>query len=290
MSDGFNYKIRTWGNFDPKTKAPFKLSRSKVDLFMTCKRCFYLDQRLGVARPKSFPFNLNNAVDTLLKKEFDIHRLNQSKHPLVKAYGLDAVPFAHESMEIWRDALRNGIMHHHEPSNLLLRGGVDDVWINKEGEIIIVDYKATSKDGEITLDAQWQDGYKRQMEIYQWLFAQNDFKVSPTGYFVYVNGKTDREAFDAKLEFDIKLIPYTGTTDWIPKVLIAIRKCLEDDRIPAAAEDCEYCAYLKAVRQADASKNVTQKTTVVTEAPKPKAKKKRAPKKVPPAHKMPTLF
>jgi len=46
----------------------------------------------------------------------------------------------------------------------------------------------------VTLDAEWQDGYKRQMEIYQWLLRQNGLKVSDTGYFVYCNGKTDRKA------------------------------------------------------------------------------------------------
>ena len=56
-------------------------------------------------------------------------------------------------------------------------------------ELHIVDYKATSKDDEVNLDAEWQDGYKRQMEIYRWLFINNGFKVSDTGYFVYANGK-----------------------------------------------------------------------------------------------------
>src|SRR5205823_2826589 len=105
------------------------------------------------------------------------------------------------------------------------------------------DYKATSKDGDVSLDADWQDGYKRQMEIYQWLFRQNGFTVSDTGYFVYVNGKTDKEAFDAKLEFDIKLIPYTGNDSWIESTLLKIKECLIDDRIPAASKTCDYCTY-----------------------------------------------
>jgi len=293
MSGDFSYKVRKWNNFNPNSKDPFRLSRSKVDLFMLCPRCFYLDQRLGVSRPKSFPFNLNNAVDTLLKKEFDIHRLAESVHPLVKEYGLDAVPFKHELMDTWRDALKNGISFHHEDSNLLLRGGVDDVWINKKGEIIIVDYKATSKETEVTLDADWQDGYKRQMEIYQWLFDQNGFKVSPTGYFVYVNGKTDRASFDARLDFDAKLIPYEGDRSWIPAVLVKIRKCLEDARIPAATEDCEYCGYVKAVKTAEIERYKANQDSAPSEMVSKSriAKKKTTIKKTKTiGHKMPTLF
>src|SRR3989304_1620920 len=85
---------------------PYRVSRTKIQMFLDCPRCFYLDQRLGVRRP-SFPsFTLNNAVDHLLKKEFDIHRASQNPHPLMKEYGIDAVPLAHENLDIWRNAFK----------------------------------------------------------------------------------------------------------------------------------------------------------------------------------------
>jgi hypothetical protein len=76
----------------------------------------------------------------------------------------------------------------------------------------------------------------------------NGFKVSDTGYFVYCNGKTDREAFDAKLDFDIDIIPYTGNTDWVIKSLNDIKKCLLNDKIPKPSPECDYCKYRKAAR------------------------------------------
>ena len=75
MSTYYNSK-RTKNLFDPNSKLPYKLSRSKIDDFINCSRCFYLDRRLGIAHPPGYPFNLNSAVDHLLKKEFDIHRGN----------------------------------------------------------------------------------------------------------------------------------------------------------------------------------------------------------------------
>lgn len=203
---------RTRNLYDPASKSPFRLSRSKIDLFIKCPRCFYLDRRLGVGQPPSFPFSLNSAVDTLLKKEFDTYRAKGEAHPLMKAAGVNAVPFKHLRMDEWRDSMRRGITYQVPETNLLVTGGVDDVWVAPSlptgqvgGELIIVDYKATSKDGEVSLDADWQDGYKRQMEIYQWLFRKNGFAVSETGYFVYCNGVTDRDEFDGRLEFEIKL-------------------------------------------------------------------------------------
>ena len=229
--------------FDPKSKKPFKLSRSKIHLFLSCPRCFYLDRRLGVKQPPGFPYNLNNAVDKLLKKEFDIHRAKSTRHPLMKAYGIDAVPFPHEELDAWRDSLHKGIQYHHKPTNFIISGGIDDVWINPQGELHIVDYKATSKKGEVSLDADWQISYKWQMEIYQWLFRRNSFKVSPIGYFVYCNGKTDREAFDQKLEFDVKVIPYKGDDSWIEPTIIKARECLLGSEIPKPTKECDYCHY-----------------------------------------------
>ena len=252
------YKSRkTRGLFDPAGKEPYRVSRSKIDLFMNCPLCFYLDCRLGVARPPGFPFALNSAVDALLKKEFDIHRAKKEPHPLMKAYGLkDVIPFEHEDLNLWRENFK-GIRYIHKPTNLLVTGAIDDIWINKKGELIIVDYKSTSKEEKVTLDKEWQISYKRQMEVYQWLFRMNSFKVSSTGYFVYCNGKTDRTAFDAKLEFDIDLLPYTGNDSWVEVALTDIKKCLMVEKPPESNGVCDYCEYRKAARdvQSEIKKN-----------------------------------
>ena len=236
--------------YDPKAEEAFRISRSKIDLFVECPRCFYLDRRLGVSRPQGFPFNLNSAVDLLLKKEFDIHRKQGTPHPLMESYNIDAIPFADERMEKWRENF-TGVETFFGPANFVVFGAVDDIWIDKEKNLIVVDYKATSKDSEVNLDAEWQEGYKRQMEVYQWLLRHNDLKVSDTGYFVYCNGKRDREAFDGKLEFDIKIIPYTGSDKWIEKTLLIMKKCLDDERIPKASSNCEYCSYINSVKNVE---------------------------------------
>lgn len=225
----------------------YKLSRSKIDSFLNCPRCFYLDRVLGIGQPQGFPFNLNSAVDHLLKKEFDIHRLAKTAHPLMDLYGVNAVPFQSKDLNQWRENFV-GVQALHKPSNLLVFGAVDDVWVNPKGELIVVDYKATSKDGEVSLDADWQIGYKRQMEVYQWLLRNNGYKVSDTGYFVYCNGDKSAPAFDGKLEFKIKLIPYKGNDSWVDKTLMDIKYLLDSDEIPDYTDDCDYCNYQKKVR------------------------------------------
>ncbi len=208
-----------------------------------------MDRRLGVGRPPGFPFNLNSAVDTLLKKEFDLYRADGRPHPLIEKYGVDALPVPHEELEKWRQNFV-GIQSLHEPTNLLIFGAIDDLWQNSDGEYIVVDYKATAKKERITgLDQGWHIGYKRQMEVYQWLLRKNGLKVSDTGYFVYCNGDTDRESFDAKLEFDITLIPYKGNDSWVEDVISKAHECLLKAKVPDAFENCDYCAYRKAIKK-----------------------------------------
>lgn len=221
-----------------------KVSRSKIDLFTRCPRCFYLDVKLKIGRPRMAPFTLNNAVDFLLKREFDTHRARGSKHPLFEAYGLDLVPFAHEKMDVWRENFQ-GVRFTDPETNLLLTGAVDDIWVSPSGELHVVDYKATAKDTVVDKldDTEWHDQYRRQMEFYQWLLRKNGFPVSDTGYFVYVNGQKDRKAFDAKLEFSVAVIPYEGNDAWVEKTLVKARACLDNDKPPKAAAGCEYCDY-----------------------------------------------
>ena len=220
-----------------------RLSRSKIDLYLNCPKCFYLDVKKRVKRPPGFPFTINSEIDRLLKNEFDIHRVKHTAHPLMKAYGVEAIPFEHPKMDEWRDSLRRGITYPFPETDLIITGGVDDIWVNPRGQLIIVDYKATAKVGEVNLDADWQIGYKRQMEIYQWLFRKNGFEVAETGYFVYCNGRTTQESFDAKLEFDIKLIPYRGNPNWVDETVKEIWQCLCSEIIPDQNPECEYCNY-----------------------------------------------
>ncbi len=247
------YKPRRTRNFyDPDSPEPFKLSRSKIDLFIECPRCFYIDRRRGVRRPSGPGFSLNSAVDALLKKEFDTHRIGKKIHPLMENYGLKAVPFEHKKMEEWRDTFK-GVQYLHPETNFLLFGAVDDIWIDDNGYLLIVDYKATSTEKEINLDDKWKDCYKRQMEFYQWLARHNqdlkEYQVSDTGYFVYCNGKKDRQAFDAKLDFDIHVIPYTGDDSWIDQTVLDAHKCLVSDVIPDPDPDCDFCRYRQEVEK-----------------------------------------
>ena len=94
------------GIFTPASKDPFKLSRSKIDLFFECPKCFYLDRRLGVGRPPGFPFSLNSAVDGLLKKEFSALELAKAALSEAEKQEPNLHAFLTLTPEIARDAAK----------------------------------------------------------------------------------------------------------------------------------------------------------------------------------------
>jgi CRISPR/Cas system-associated exonuclease Cas4 (RecB family) len=227
--------------------AKWRLSRSKVDLFIECPRCFYLDNKLGTKRPGMPSFNLNIAVDELFKKEFDLHRKNATQHPIMKKYQVDAVPFAHDKMDEWRDPFV-GVSHRHEETDLLVCGGVDDLWSTPDGKLIVIDYKATSKADRIEKlgDSPWEKQYQRQLGFYRWLLEQNGFEVEEMGYLVYANASKTEDAFDDTLTFETTLVECPTKIDWIEPTLAKIKECLASADIPTSGESCEYCPYREA--------------------------------------------
>lgn len=256
----------------------WKLSRSKIDLFMECPRCFYIDNKLGTKRPPIPSFLINTAVDHQLKKEFDVHRSNNTAHPLQTEYGIDAKPAPHEKINTWRENFE-GVQYFHEPTKLMISGAIDDLWIDSKGEYIVVDYKATAKEAPVTeLSGEWHEGYKRQMEVYQWLLRRNGLKVSDTGYFVYCTGKLNQESFDKKIEFDVHLISYTGKDDWVEPVLEKIKACLESSTIPSSGKNCDHCAWYYTRSSYESAVKPANTSPAQSLKPAPKVAKPKKPK------------
>jgi len=244
-----------WERYDstytPGQKTAFKVSRSKIDFFLECARCFWLDRRRGIKRPGMPPFQINKAIDELLKKEFDSYRAKAEPHPYMVDAKIDAVPFSHPKLDDWRHNF-TGVQAIHEKTNLLIFGAVDDLWVSPKDEVHVVDYKATSKNKQIVdLDAPggWHDAYRRQMEIYQWLLRGNDLRVSDTGYFVYANGLTTEPGFNGVVKFDVHTFPYIGNADWVDGTIVDLKACLEGDIPPVGngplGQGCDHCTYAR---------------------------------------------
>ena len=244
-------------SYKPNQTNDFKISRSKFSDFLTCPRCFYMDRVLGLAEPSTPGWALNSATDELLKREFDVCREQQIPHRLFKKYGLEhVVPFKHEEMDTWRDALRGGIIHKFEDTNIVLTGGVDDIWLDtKTQELIVVDYKSQASLNEVEpityLANVYHEGYKLQMDFYNYLLNCRGFKTSAISYFLVVNADRTADGFNEQMKFSETLIPYKNDVSWIPDKVREMIKTMNSNTVPDSHESCENCAYAKARTEYD---------------------------------------
>ncbi|HJO21872.1 MAG TPA: PD-(D/E)XK nuclease family protein [Candidatus Marinimicrobia bacterium] len=225
---------------------PFKISRTKIELFYNCPRCFYKNIKLGLREPSSPGWAINSAVDSLLKKEMDFCRKEDRPHAVFKENNLNIKPFKHEDIEMWQNS-RKGIQFLDKEHNFLLYGGVDDIMINENDKLVVIDFKATAKKSDIiSAKNVYGNGasYKRQLEIYSWLLQQNGFDVSSTGYLMYYNGDASKPYLGQEMYFRRTLVPFELDTEWIAPMISKMHEYLQLDKMPSEYE-CDECLYIE---------------------------------------------
>ena len=235
--------------YRPNQTEEFKISRGKFSNFITCKKCFYMDRVMGLESPGTPGWTLNETTDLLLKKEFDECRKKQEPHRLFVANGLDhLVPFEHSDMDKWRDSLRHGLKARFAKSNIILTGGVDDIWQDtKTGELIVADYKSQANykplDPESYLSDVYHEGYKIQMDFYAFLLIEMGFPLSNTAYFLVCNADRSAGGFYGKMYFTETLVPYNWSVSLFPEKVQSMINTMNNSKIPEANPSCKNCAY-----------------------------------------------
>src|SRR3990167_347956 len=176
-----------------------KLSRSSLRLFKECPKCFWLEKHEGIRRPAGYPQALANAVDLLLKSEFDEYRQKGKPHPLLKKYKIDCLLFPDiNKLNSWRNT-KEGLRFFDKNLNAYLFGAVDDVLQFPNGELAILDYKTTGA-AQVNIYEEYQD----QMNVYTFLLEKEGYRVSNKAYFAFfiadrLNGFGDRLPFRAEI-------------------------------------------------------------------------------------------
>ena len=230
-------------------EAPYELSRGRVENYLKCKACFWLEQLHGVKPPEFPSFTINTTTDILLKRDADAVR-GKSTLPLWEEAGLGhMIPWEYENLGNWANSMQYGLNDTyfntvHDETNIKFGGGLDDVFLNtKTEQLHIVDYKSQAQGTRSpdnyqvkpsSLNDPWKIGYKRQMDMYIWVARRKGFNVSGTGYFVYVDAQhkdidgmlIDDDPSIAWMKFNASIIPYEADTNWIEPTLIEIKNFL----------------------------------------------------------------
>lgn len=237
--------------YTPNQREDFKISRSKFSDFLTCPRCFYTDRVIGLDAPGTPGWTLNETTDLLLKKEFDACRETQKPHRLFMENGLEhLVPLQHPEMDNWRNSLHHGLKARFGDTNIILFGGVDDIWQNtNNGKLVVADYKSQANTRPLEpwsyLSDAYKQGYKMQMDFYAYLLQLMGFDVEETAYFLVCNADRTAAAFNGEMNFQEVLIPYKWNSDWIEGKIWEMIDLLNNTNIPPANPSCKNCAYAR---------------------------------------------
>ena len=252
------------GDYNPPRGATYnfggdrwKLSRTRLDQFMECQRCFWIESVEGVKKPESFAFRLHNALDKLFKSESDLIRqggifegVSVIEGILKEAGGLH--PAIHPKMKTWQNSF-HGVSYNH-PTGVTVHGGIDDLWASGDpsnpSEYFVVDYKGTARDKPVTNpQSLLYDSYRRQMDIYLYLLKKNGLNMSNTTYFVYAIGRDWEPTFGNALKFDTIWLTYQADDSWVENSINEALACLKrsPNDVPASGPDCHMCRYRAAM-------------------------------------------
>ena len=153
-------------------------------------------------------------------------------------------------MDDWRDSLRKGLMARYNDSNIILSGGVDDIWFDTKKEcLIVVDYKSQANsrpvETESYLASPYHEGYKVQMDFYNYLLDLMEFPIGDTSYFLVVNANRGASGFHGVMEFEETIVPYDHDISWIDEQVQNMIDCLNSEKMPNSHLSCENCAYAR---------------------------------------------
>ena len=162
-----------------KKDGAIRLSPSSLNLFLECPRCFYLEQKEGVKRPRGpFP-SLPGGMDLLIKKYFDRYRMRGSMPPEIKGKVEGELFPDIEVLEKWRN-WRTGLRHDDTELGASLVGALDDCLIH-ENRYIPLDYKTRGFD----VKENGVNYYQNQLDCYAFLLDRNDLPSAGYAYLLY---------------------------------------------------------------------------------------------------------
>ena len=221
---------------------PFKLSRTKIDLFFECRRCFFFDQKFGIKRPHGTPLVLSNRIVDDFKKELNICRVEKNIHSKVKELNKNLIPISHNKLEEWKSSFK-GASFLDDSTNLLVVGIIDDIWLdrstNKNHSVII---KSNSKKNQMSYENIWP-GYWRQLSLYAYLLSKNLLPMSSTGILVFINTPTSMGQMENRKNFNLNIFEKILDFDWIQPTIKEISKTLNKETPPESSKKCKYCNY-----------------------------------------------
>lgn len=229
----------------PRSKdGVLRLSPSTLNVFLQCKKCFWLEFVKDIHRPRGIFPSLPGGMDLLIKKYFDKYRELGKLPPELegKLDGVELFPDP-ELLNKWRN-WRSALAYKDPKSGAVLSGMLDDLGVQKSGKgelfdsarYVPLDYKTRGFD----VKEGGEYFYKNQMNCYGLLLRENGMKPAGHAYLLYYIPKDVSEK--GMTRFDVVPKRLEINPDEALKVLRDAVELLKGP-MPATHSECEYCAW-----------------------------------------------
>ena len=208
-----------------------KLSPSKLNLFLDCPLCFYLQEKEGVKRPAGIFPSLPSGMDLALKKYYDKYRGDLPPELKGKVEGV-LLP----DEELIKK-FRNWRTFKFEEEDALMYGAMDDCL--KEGEYIIpLDFKTRGFD----LKDDSTSYYQNQLDCYALMLEKNGYKQPGYAYLVYYIPTEVKEGGEVSFKIEVRKMEVDSGRAY--KIYREAVELLKKDEIPTK-DGCGWCDYRK---------------------------------------------
>lgn len=214
----------------------WKLSPSSLYGYTECKSCFWVDNHFKKA--PSIPPVLNMAMDSILKSRYDKYRKKKTFPPEVKQLKKEGVmPFLDlKQLNTWRNEL-SSLQVVNKEVGYSLRGKIDDVMVEKDGRMVIADYKSSGSPPS----EDKQKYYRDQLAAYGFMFKKHGYKVSNRAYLLHYYVK-DRNNPSDEVKFASQIDPVKIYPTKLERKLKEMVDLLNGS-YPGHNPECEKCAY-----------------------------------------------
>jgi len=213
------------------------LSAHNLNIYRECKRCFYLQIKYDIKRPRGPMPSIASGIDSLIKKYFEHYRQKDTLPPFLKEK-IEGKLITNLQKTYYYDIEKF--------PNYYLWGRLDEAIELPDGLYIPLDYKTRA-----SCPKKVHDAYKFQLGVYSLLLKeQNKGKEVDSAYLVFYYPEKEFTDFDAKeiknvINFSFEVVKVEINTEEIKKIIYEAIDCLESKNIPESGKNCEYCKWLE---------------------------------------------
>lgn len=224
--------------------AKHRFSPSSLSTFRDNPLCFYLDKKMGVARPRGIFPSLPNGMDGIIKTYMDRHRAAGTFPAELEIEGVVLFP-DQDRLRLWRN-WRTGLAIEIPEADAVLSGAFDDLLVTDDGLYVPFDYKTKGTPTTVEDTIKY---YTAQVECYGLMLKRSGFPVAPYAIFSYWSPRCvlDQEVSEAPggVRFTTQTVKIDINPDNALDLVCRAAACLDSATPPAANPDNEYDAYFR---------------------------------------------